>query len=139
MNDNLQSFVTQLRNYALEHHIGAEYSTELSPGTPSQAYPEDRFMIINMNWYDQPQVPFSIAHEIGHVEDGDAGVLYFTPTKTRYESAADRFAVRLLVPMYFVSVDAEFANARRFMDALHIPDYMGSYCGEIIADYYDRT
>jgi Zn-dependent peptidase ImmA (M78 family) len=136
MNDELQTYVTKLRNYALDHHIGCEFTSAPSPTAPSEAYPERRFMIINTNWWDQQQVPFTIAHEIGHIVNGDAGVLYFTPTKTRFESAADRFAIRLLVPMYHDGIDAEFANPHRFIEALHIPDCLETYSAQVIAEYY---
>ncbi|WP_390404471.1 ImmA/IrrE family metallo-endopeptidase [Lacticaseibacillus jixiensis] len=93
-------------------------------------------MLINMNWHNQQQVPYSIAHEIGHVQNGDAGVLYSTPMKSRLESSADRFEVGLLVPIYHENIDREFVNTRRFMDSLHIPDCLENYCNEVIANFY---
>lgn len=138
MADRVNEYIVSFINYCYENHITFTSSDEFDPFTPSQAYPALRQIIINTNWYDHIQIPYTIAHEIGHVQNNDAGVLYFTPTKTRFESAADRYAVRLLVPMYHSDVEPEFANVHRFMSALHIPACMEEYSSKMIESYYDK-
>lgn len=138
MNDLISDYTTAMINLAYEKGIIFIGSDKFQSDTPSQAYPDLRKLIINLNWYDKLQIPYIIAHEIGHCENGDEGVLYFTPTKSRYEAAADRYAVDTLAPMYFEDISPEFANVHRFMDALHIPACMEDYCSEVITNFYAK-
>lgn len=47
-----------LLNYAWDKKIGYELTRELTPDSPSAAYPEEKLVIINMNWPNEKELPF---------------------------------------------------------------------------------
>lgn len=124
-------------NVALDHGIGIECTSELSPDTPSVASPETRCMIVNLNWHDPQQLPYQAAHEIAHILNQDAGALYlFSLSRISIEGAANRGAINILVPIYFDGIDGHDANVERFMEAFQIPGTMWDWCEEAINDHY---
>ena len=80
----MDSLIEWLVNYAFDHNIGVVLTPALQPHTPSTSDGTTRLVVINMNWYRKTEIPFALAHEIGHVINGDQGVHAYTATlKTR--------------------------------------------------------
>ena len=125
MNEDIDECVTRLLNYAYEHNVGFALTGDVEPDQPSAAYPSRRFIIVNTQWRDHQQLPYTIAHEIGHVINGDPDVAYFHPSRNSMEGEANRFAVRLLHSLF------EVEDSQRFIENFHIPGYMSDYVREI--------
>lgn len=65
---NYDRLMRYLMNYAFDHHIGIEFTYKLPPYAPSVSYNDPgKLIIMNANWLYPTQLPFQLAHEIGHV------------------------------------------------------------------------
>lgn len=129
-------YVTKLLNFALDQGIAIQLTSDLSPDAVSIAFPNRRMIIINSNWRDQTQLPFVVAHEIGHIMNGDPTIAYFHPSKTKVEAGANQWAVNELLELYCQDVDQEHFNQVRFMECFHIPDYLNDYIAEVVPSHY---
>ncbi len=122
MNDILEELFKYIRSLGIEAKL-----MQLSPFTPSACNPHTRRIAINMNWYNKGELPFQVAHEIGHVlNEDDACILYYSTdvSKSKIEHAANSTALDLLIPIYFRDCDFENVNAANFMSELAIPARM---------------
>lgn len=131
----MDNILTDLMNYALwKQHINVIMTGEASLGTPSVAFPDARTIVINTNISNKKQLPLQVAHEIGHLVNGDARqkALYFNPTNIDYpvELAANRFAVKMLIPYYLDERDRERVNVNEFMNLFVIPAHLENMCRE---------
>lgn len=118
----MEDLIEWLANYSFDHNIGYILTHLLSPSTPSTSYGNERLVIINMNWANANEIPFSFAHEIGHILNGDKGKNSFSAetvnTKSEYE--ANITGIKLLIS-YCKSNDMIFTNAIKFCEAFSIP------------------
>ncbi|WP_334341211.1 ImmA/IrrE family metallo-endopeptidase [Companilactobacillus sp. HBUAS56275] len=130
----MSDVTTYLLNYALDHHIGFEFLNGLDSDWPSVAIPERNMMFINTNWYKQEEVPMIIAHEIGHMIDGDSCYLYDQSTISRLksENSANLIAINLLMK-YCSDNDIEFNNSMTFLTQFNIPQRYENSVRKIIA------
>jgi len=112
-----------LLNYALDHSISFESVPGLKPDTPSFAITDKRFIVLNMNWHNKRELPFQVAHEIGHVLNNHPGVLYYSSpaSNTKIEAEANSTAVDLLID-YCKSIDLYHMDVYKFMDRFAIPN-----------------
>lgn len=119
MNDDA---VKYLLNFAMTNSIGFEIVPEMKPDSPSFAVADKRFMVINPNWYNKHELPFQIAHEIGHILNGDAGVLYYSSpaSNIKIESDANITAIDLLID-YCKSIGIYHVDVYRFMERFALP------------------
>ncbi|BDZ31271.1 ImmA/IrrE family metallo-endopeptidase [Lactiplantibacillus brownii] len=127
MDDKFDYFMERLLQYAFDHKIGYILTKKLDPYTPSLALPEDNRMIINLNWHNHNEIPFSLAHEIGHVVNGDVGKLYYAPGSfdKRFERQANLTALKLILPLYIDANDGLVPNNyQTVMDQLQIPQLL---------------
>jgi len=134
----MENILTDLMNYALfKQHITVIMSSEASFDAPSVAFPDERTIVINTNIRDKQQLPLQVAHEIGHIVNGDdrRKALYFDPTNTDYptELAANRFAVRMLIPYYLDERNADVVNVTEFMNIFVVPSHLEKMVREEIA------
>ena len=74
----MEDLMEWLINYAFDHHIGVQLTSFLQPMTPSTSFSDYRLVVINTRWHKPNEIPFSLAHEIGHVMNGDCGVNAYT-------------------------------------------------------------
>ena len=125
---------TYLLNYALDHHIGFELLNGIDSDWPSLAIPERNMMFINTNWYKQEELPMVVAHEIGHMIDGDSCYLYDQSTISRLksENSANLIAINLLMK-YCSDNDIEFNNSMTFLTQFNIPQRYENSVRKIIA------
>lgn len=115
------NLVEYLLNYALEHKINLKV-VRLRKDYVSNCIPEERLIVINSSLYNEPYYPFMIAHEIGHIMNGDSGVLYFQAPTAKYstEHEADLFALDLLYK-YSCKKGDVFRSPCQFLQAYGIP------------------
>lgn len=113
---------TYLLNYALYHHVGFELLNGIDSDWPSLAIPERNMMFINTNWYKQEELPMMVAHEIGHMLNGDTCYMYdhSNTGKISSEGAANRVAIDLLL-QYCRDNDIQFNNYIMFLQQFCIP------------------
>ena len=69
----MDELIIWLCNYAYDHHVGYILADDLNPETPSESDGDHQLVVINMKWHNHNEVPFSYAHEIGHILNGDKG------------------------------------------------------------------
>ena len=112
-----------LANYAFEHGIGYILTNQLAPDTPSSSDGAHRLVIINMNWKFPKESPFSFAHEIGHVLNGDQGKNYFNANsldlKTEYQ--ANLTGIKILKD-FCENHDISISNPIKFCEVFGIPE-----------------
>lgn len=118
----MDDVVTYLLNFAMKHKIGFLTQPNWNENWPSVSIPERRFMIINLNWRNQRELPFQIAHEISHILNDDEGILYYTTSnsKSQIECGANESAIQILID-YCDKLGLEHYNIIKFMDVFGIP------------------
>lgn len=118
----MSDVTTYLLNYALDHHIGFELLNEVDSFWPSVAIPERNMMFINTSWYKQEELPMVVAHEIGHMLNGDSCYMYdhSNTGKISSEGAANRVAIDLLL-QYCRDNDIHFNSYIMFIQQFCIP------------------
>lgn len=132
----MDDLLTKLLNYGMENGIGFNIEP-LKPETPPLVDTERRVMVLNSNWRNQKELSMQVAHEIGHVMNGDVGTLHYSPcSDSSAEAGANRYAIKLLVPMYFDDIDQEDANEDRFMKDLAIPTWLKDEAHKEILEFY---
>lgn len=124
----MNNIIEDLSNFALENNIGVELSYLFSPITPAGCNTSYRKIAINMNWHNKRQIPFTFAHEISHILNGDVSnkQLYFSTavSHSKIESAANRKAISILLPYYLEEMPNEMINSADFMQTFDIPDHL---------------
>lgn len=95
----MNDLITSIVNYAFDRGIGVVMTHQLPAQFPSSASDEERKILVNLNWRKQTEIPFIIAHEIGHLVNGDSGVNYYSSAtiRSKSEAAANSFAIGLLM------------------------------------------
>lgn len=125
----MDDILTDLLIYALkDQHIRVAMSPEFTLDAPSAVKTESKIIILNTNLSNKDQLPLQLAHEIGHVVNGDMAVkpLHFGDQTIDYsmELRANRFAVRKLIPYYMSDRDREHVNVHEFMNIFVIPSHL---------------
>lgn len=122
----MDKIITDLLNYAMDNNITLMITRELSPYTPSAVDTQRRSIVFNVNWYNKKQLAFSLAHEIGHILNGDNSLepLYFTPNKVKLEHGANVLAIKTLIPYYLEGKEKSHIRAYDFMEGFGIPAYL---------------
>lgn len=130
----MNDIISDLFSLALKEGIEVETTDKLSPQTPAACDTETRRIVINTNYYNQNQLPLQIAHEIGHIINGDHSkeVLYFTPTKNKIEVDANTTAINLLVPYYLNDRPDDYVSVDEFMEMFVIPEHLRYVAVEVL-------
>ncbi|WP_251547917.1 ImmA/IrrE family metallo-endopeptidase [Limosilactobacillus caecicola] len=112
-----------LTNYAFDHDVGVILTRKLARDTPSISDGDHRLVIINMNWLHPHEVPFSFAHEIGHVLNGDKGIHEYSASSVgvKEEYQANLTGIKLLVD-YTKNDNVDLNNPIRFCEQFGIPE-----------------
>lgn len=117
--DNLISYLV---NYGFDRGISTTLTEKLPPHFPSSASSKYQKVLINMNWYNQWEVPFSLAHELGHLINHDQGINYYhsetVHTKTEYQ--ANCTAIDILLK-YCHENDIAITNPVTFCEKFGVP------------------
>ncbi|SPS04296.1 ImmA/IrrE family metallo-endopeptidase [Latilactobacillus sakei] len=122
----MDNIINDLLNRALGKGIGLIMTRELSPDTTSFADINNNRIVFNLNYRNQKQLAFQLAHELAHFENGDKsnGLLYFTPRKNKVEFNANVGAIKMLAPYYVDGKDSSQINIYDFMDCFAIPSHL---------------
>ena len=123
MRENYDRLMRYLMNYAMfEYHIGVEFTDKLPPYAPSVSYNDPgKLIIMNANWLYPTQLPFQLAHEIGHVLHENE--IYFNLndiTNRKGEAQENAFAIQLL-QQYCIENEFHFSNIYQFAKSFAIP------------------
>lgn len=118
----MDELITYLINFALAHSIGVTVSSTLPIDFPSSASSRQRKILFNTNWQNKSELPFILAHEIGHLLDNDEGINYYSsPTvHSQTEYKANCKAVDLLLH-YCRLNDINVNNPVSFCEQFGIP------------------
>lgn len=128
--DDLTSY---LLDYAKMSGVNYELA-HLAPDFSSRAVPEEDLIIINVDWYDQREIPFMIGHEIAHVLHHDKILEYFTEiARCTGEKDADRFSFDLIFD-YNYSQPQPITDPLEFVRLYGIPKKMNRYAIKTFAD-----
>lgn len=110
-----------LMNYCMDHSIGVVYRNNLPEDAPSVSYQNPNLIIFNDQYHDALAKPFILAHEIGHVVNGNPECINLINGSSQEENIADRFAINLLWE-YCLDQDIWFDNIYDFATAFCIPN-----------------
>ncbi|WP_125705915.1 ImmA/IrrE family metallo-endopeptidase [Companilactobacillus mishanensis] len=128
----INEITSSLMNYAFDHGFTVIFENKLSSHTPSLVDTDHHTIIVNSNWHKQNQIPFHLAHELGHLLNNDHAnsCLYFTPLKNGIEGRANKKAIDLLIPYYIEDKLPEQINNTDFMKSFDIPAYLSDIVNE---------
>lgn len=119
---NYSKLLLYLMNYALKHDIGVTWTHSLPAYAPPVSYEKPgKLIIMNAEWKNILDIPFQLAHEIGHIflENGTYYHLAFRG-KQRGEATANAFAIQLLL-RYCQENDIYFDTYYDFAANFRIP------------------
>lgn len=121
--ENYDKLMTYLMNYAMfEHNIGVEFTDKLPSTAPPISYNEPgKLIIMNARWIYPVQIPFLLAHEIGHVLHENACFYHISDlTANKGEASENIFAIKLL-QKYCVENEIYFDTWYKFAKCFGIP------------------
>lgn len=121
--ENYDKVMQYLMNYAMfDLKIGVEFTNRLPPLAPPISYNKPgKLIIMNSNWIYPVQIPFLLAHEIGHVIHENQEFYHLTSMNTaKGEAEENLFALKLL-HQYCVENEIYFNNIFAFAMAFGIP------------------
>lgn len=129
MEEDLIKFLFQ---YAHDHGIDCSWES-LDAHKPAYAVVNYNFIIVNKNWFRKTEIPFTLAHEIGHVLNGDI----ICNCQSRYavypcERNADRYAFDLIF-IYSLRYGSVITEPGIFIEQYGIPPRMLDYATEVFA------
>lgn len=114
--------MSYLINYGFDRGISSTLTDQLPPYFPSSASSKKQKVLINLNWYNKWEVPFSFAHELGHLLNHDQGINYYhsetVHTKTEYH--ANCTAIDILLA-YCDDNGIEIDNPMTFCEHFGVP------------------
>ena len=118
----MNNLISYLINYGFGRGISSTLTEELPPDFPSSASSKYQKVLINMNWRNKWEVPFSFAHELGHIMNRDTGIRYYESetVKDKSEYQANLFGIRLLL-QFCKRNGFAFDNSVKFCEVFGIP------------------
>lgn len=130
-NQNRDDLIQYLLNFAFDHKIGYQL-VNADPYNPSLSFKQHRYMIINLNWHNQNEVPFIIGHEIGHLMLGGDPIMYYGSfsAQNSEEKEADLYSLKLIYRFSDTQGD-EFDSPHKFVQSYGIPSRMNKTANDI--------
>ncbi|MEJ6349037.1 hypothetical protein R4Y45_07360 [Holzapfeliella sp. He02] len=116
--------IKHLLGLAFNHGIGVVETRSLTSHTPSFAVPKKKTIILNMNWYNERELPLVLAHEIAHIFKDTETATTTSTTHIKCEGAADAYAISLLVQYYYEYIlesEITLLNIENFMTMFAVP------------------
>ncbi|XIF19814.1 MAG: ImmA/IrrE family metallo-endopeptidase [Acetilactobacillus jinshanensis] len=118
----IDDVIDDLLAFAKKHHIMIKF-LKMPDGMHSLAFIKQKFIIINTNC-SESELPFKIAHELGHVilESGDQ-IFHSNSMNNRFssEGTANDVALHLMVKFYLQECeDYNLNSVEPIMEQLHI-------------------
>ena len=120
MENNL---VQWLMNWAFDRGISVTFSPYLPSSLPHCASASKRKVLMNWKYGNPDEIPFALAHEIGHVVDDDPGIRYYKSATLhdKAEYRANLFGISLL-KQYCIAHDISINSAIKFCEVFGIPE-----------------
>lgn len=122
--ENYDRLIRYLMNYAMfDCKIGVEFTDKLPPSAPPISYNvPGKLIIMNGKWLYPVQIPFLLAHEIGHVIHENEKFYHISSMNTQKgEANENSFAIKLL-HQYCVDGEIYFDNCYSFAKCFGIPE-----------------
>lgn len=122
--ENYDRLMRYLMNYAMfDHHIGIEFSDRLPPFAPPISYEKPgKLIIMNAKWWHPTEMPFLLAHEIGHILHESAAFYHISHLTTlKGEACENLFAIKLL-QKYCIENEIYFDTSYKFAKCFGIPE-----------------
>lgn len=134
----INKIMNGLMNQAFNDGFNVIKEDKFTPYTPAAVNPSNKIIVLNSNWHKPNQLPFQLAHEMGHLlnNDGESSCLYFSPSKHGIEGNANRTAIKLLLPYYLEDNIFEHVSSTKFMELLNMDQYLDDMVQEEIINYY---
>lgn len=135
-----KAVLNYLQAYATDNNILCKFFYA-GPRDPSLVFKVSRRIGINMNWYNQDEIPFSLGHEIGHMMIDEPDVRSeFTGYKVEVgeEKAANIFSLHLLYD-YSCRRGDDFQEPGPFMQAYEIPFDLEEETCKMFSEYLNYT
>lgn len=119
----MDELITYLINFALARGIGVTVSSQLPVDFPSSASSKQRKILFNTNWQNKSELPFILAHEIGHLLDDDEGINYYSSATVhnQTEYRANCTAIDLLLHYCCIN-NINVDNPIKFCEQFGIPN-----------------
>lgn len=118
----MNDVMTYLINLGFDYGISTTLTDQLPDNFPSSSSLRKQKVLINMNWKNNTEIPFILAHELAHLINKDSGINYYKSVtihnKTEFE--ANKTAIDLFIN-YCHANDIEFNNPIRFCEQFGIP------------------
>lgn len=121
----MEDLMDYLYSLIWKYKLGIVADRTLPSHFPSRYIPSTKTIIVNLNWYKKEEIPFMVAHEIGHYINGDSGVSYYedpiAPIKDiGQEHQANLYSLNLLYN-YALDHGNTFDEPIEFMHQYGIP------------------
>ncbi|CAJ1188756.1 hypothetical protein CPEBRM1_ABPJDJAI_01088 [Companilactobacillus paralimentarius] len=118
--------IAYLMNIAFDNKIVINFFDNLDPNTPPGSDVETRRIAMNSRWHNKSEIPFQLAHELGHIlsDQQSTKILYFTPYKYGMELEANEYAIDLLLPLYLKDKEKDDVNSHEFMSYFNVPYHL---------------
>lgn len=115
--------VQWLMNWAFDHGISVTFNPYLPPSLPHCASAAKRKVLMNWKYGNPDEIPFALAHEIGHIVDDDPGTRYYKSATLhdKAEYRANLFGISLL-KQYCIAHDISINSAIKFCEVFGIPE-----------------
>ena len=122
--------VQWLMNWAFDHGISVTFNQYLPSSLPHCASAAKRKVLMNWKYGNPDEIPFALAHEIGHVVDDDPGIRYYKSAilHDKAEYRANLFGIHLL-KRYCAAHDISIDSTIKFCEVFGVPqklDYIVS-------------
>lgn len=114
--------IAYLVNWGFDHGFGVTFTDQLPASLAGFSSQKDKAVWINTSWRNKPEYGFVVAHEMGHLIDGDEGInRYSSPSLSiKNEYAANVYGVKL-IKNYASRQDIEINNRTAFCQTFGIP------------------
>ena len=136
MNETVRDY---LEGIAKQNRIRVYWVDELDKYTPPCSLSCAKRIVMNSRWHNEREIPFQLAHEIGHVLlHSKCDIAFYHATygsRARVEHEANSMAIDLLLPLYFGERGSSKVNANDLMECLSIPAHLENLVRERIKDY----
>lgn len=128
--------LSDLINFSMNNGIAVEIRRDLAPSVPSMSFPQIKKIMVNANNHDYI---FQFAHEMGHILNDDsslAPLCFSANNRSKLEVAANRTAIKILMPFYCDSREPYMARSTEFINIFNAPSWLNYIVCEEISKYY---
>lgn len=133
---NTNYLFNMLINYALDHGIGLKMEPS-SKTLQCVSIPPANTIYVNTNYMNSNQLPFQLAHEIGHLVTEKDTTLYKKDNKVfrlKAERNANVKGLKIIIPMFLSLTEYSVNSIYPLMDQLQIPNKLCNEVSDVMCD-----